>query len=60
MATGPVAGGWLFDTLGTYRWLYLGSGLIGLGAFLISLTLKSAPRYSPDRPPADLISARES
>jgi MFS family permease len=49
MATGPVAGGWLYDTLGTYRWLYLGSGVIGLGAFLISLTLKSAPRYSPNR-----------
>lgn len=41
MATGPIAGGFIHDALGTYRWLYLGSFLIGLGAFLISLLLAS-------------------
>ncbi|HEX4378271.1 MAG TPA: MFS transporter [Steroidobacteraceae bacterium] len=41
MATGPVAGGLIYDALGTYRWLYLGSFLIGLGAFLIALLLPS-------------------
>jgi MFS family permease len=42
MATGPVAGGLIFDALGTYRWLYLGSFLIGLGAFAIALLFKPA------------------
>jgi MFS family permease len=40
MATGPLAGGLIFDALGTYRWLYLGSCALGLGAFLISMTFK--------------------
>jgi len=42
MATGPVAGGLIYESLGSYRWLYLGSCAIGLGAFLISLTFRSA------------------
>ena len=32
MALGPLAGGWLFDTWGSYFWLYTGSAGIGLGA----------------------------
>jgi len=32
MALGPVAGGWLYDTFGSYFWLYLGSFGIGMGA----------------------------
>ncbi len=36
MAAGPVAGGLIVDTFGSYGWLYLGSFAIGLGAFLIA------------------------
>ena len=32
MAFGPVGGGWLFDTFGTYHWLYIASAAIGLAA----------------------------
>jgi len=38
MALGPWAGGWLYDTLGGYFWLFLGSFGIGLGAVAIALT----------------------
>src|SRR4029077_7428181 len=38
MATGPLAGGMVFDALGSYTWLYIGSFGLGLGAFLIALT----------------------
>jgi MFS family permease len=44
MATGPVAGGLIFEALGTYRWLYIGSCVMGLGAFLVSLTFRESNR----------------
>src|SRR5689334_19404304 len=31
MATGPLAGGLIFDSFGTYRWLYIGAWGIGIG-----------------------------
>lgn len=37
MALGPLAGGWVFDTFHAYRWLYIGSSAIGLGAVAIAL-----------------------
>jgi MFS family permease len=37
MAIGPLAGGWVFDTFGTYAWLYVGSGAIALAATLLAL-----------------------
>ncbi len=40
MAIGPLAGGLIYDALGSYGWLYLGSWGIGLGAFLIALTFR--------------------
>ena len=40
MAAGPVAGGLIYDAVGSYRWLYIGSSAIGLGAFLIALTFR--------------------
>jgi MFS family permease len=46
MALGPLAGGWLFDTFGTYFWLYMGSFGIGLGAVAIASTFR-APRGLP-------------
>ena len=48
MATGPVVGGLIYDHLGSYGWLYLGSGAMGLGAFLIALTFKPLPKPRPD------------
>lgn len=40
MAAGPVAGGLIVDTFGSYGWLYLGSFAIGLGAFLIAMMFR--------------------
>lgn len=37
MSLGPVAGGWVFDTLGSYFWLYIGSAGMGMGAVAIAL-----------------------
>ncbi|HUQ24254.1 MAG TPA: MFS transporter [Burkholderiales bacterium] len=36
MALGPVLGGWVFDRLGTYTWMYIGSFAVGLGAVAIA------------------------
>ncbi|MFC6445815.1 MFS transporter [Shinella zoogloeoides] len=44
MALGPVAGGLIYDTFASYTWLYVGSWGIGLGAFLIAMTFRPAPR----------------
>ncbi len=44
MAAGPVAGGLIFDALGSYGWLYVGSFGMGVGAFLIALTFRPFPR----------------
>jgi len=46
MALGPWAGGWLYDTLGSYFWLYMGSFGIGLGAVAIAFTFRP-PRRLP-------------
>jgi MFS family permease len=43
MALGPLAGGLIFDTYGTYAWLYVGSFVIGLGAAAVMLTFRPAP-----------------
>jgi MFS family permease len=44
MATGPVAGGLIYDTFDSYAWLYIGSFAVGLGAFLIALTFRPFPK----------------
>ena len=41
MALGPLAGGWLYDTFGSYFWLFIGSFGIGLGAVAIAATFRS-------------------
>src|SRR4051812_16905008 len=43
MATGPVAGGLIYDTFASYAWLYIGSWIMGLGAFLIIMTFRPMP-----------------
>jgi MFS family permease len=52
MAIGPWAGGWLFDTFGSYFWLYIGSCGIGVGAVAIALTFRP-----PERQPVALAVA---
>jgi MFS family permease len=44
MATGPLAGGLIYDAFASYAWLYIGSWAVGLGAFLIALTFRPFPR----------------
>jgi len=54
MAFGPVGGGWLYDTFGTYHWLYIASGAVGLGAALMALAFPppSKPQATATLQPA--------
>jgi MFS family permease len=47
MALGPLAGGWIFDSFGSYGWLYVGSFAVGLGAVAIALAFPPLPRHGP-------------
>ena len=52
MGVGSYAGGYIFDFLGSYRWLYLGSFAVGLAAALLALMLRRrqpvpAPAMAP-------------
>jgi MFS family permease len=40
MATGPLAGGLIYDKFASYGWLYIGSFGLGLGAFVIASTFR--------------------
>jgi MFS family permease len=40
MALGPLAGGWLYDGLGSYAWMFIGSAVIGLGGVAIGVTFR--------------------
>jgi len=40
MAIGPWSGGWVYDNLGSYFWLYIASCGIGLGAVAIAFTFR--------------------
>ena len=40
MATGPVLGGLIYDSYGSYFWLYVGSWAVGIAAFLIAMTFR--------------------
>jgi MFS family permease len=50
MALGPLAGGWLYDTFGSYFWLYMGSFGIGLGAVAIAFTFRAPGRLPAAQP----------
>ena len=52
MAIGPLAGGFIYDTFASYRWLYVGAWGIGIGAFLIALTFRPFPKDQPEPAPA--------
>jgi MFS family permease len=52
MALGPWLGGALYDSLGSYAWMFIGSSAIGLGAVAIALTFRpprtlGAPLLAP-------------
>jgi MFS family permease len=40
MALGPWVGGWLYDAVGSYAWMFVGSSAIGLGAVAIAITFR--------------------
>jgi hypothetical protein len=50
MATGPLAGGLIYDTFASYGWLYIGACGIGIGAFLIALTFSPYPAQPTPEP----------
>src|SRR6185503_9489357 len=54
MAVGPVAGGWLYDTSGSYAWLFIGSAAIGLGAVAIAFAFRP-PRLVPAALPSPSV-----
>ncbi len=47
MAIGPLLGGWLYDTTGSYGGMYLTCFGMGIGAFLIALTFRPFPKKDP-------------
>ena len=52
MATGPVAGGLIYDTFASYAWLYIGAWGMGLGAFLMAMCFRPFPKTRIARVPA--------
>jgi MFS family permease len=52
MATGPLLGGMIYDALGEYGWLYVGSWAMGIGAFLIALAFRPRTPAEPAQTPA--------
>jgi MFS family permease len=52
MATGPVAGGLIYDTFASYAWLYIGAWGMGLGAFLMAMCFRPFPKARAEPVPA--------
>lgn len=48
MALGPIAGGWIFDTYGSYHWLYVSSAGIGLVAAAMALAFPRPKKQEPE------------
>ena len=44
MATGPIAGGLIYDTFASYAWLYIGAWGMGIGAFLMAMAFRPFPK----------------
>lgn len=47
MATGPIAGGLIYDSFASYAWLYIGAWGMGIGAFLMAMSFRPFPRARP-------------
>jgi MFS family permease len=54
MGIGSYAGGWLYDRLGSYAWLYGGSFVVGAAAIMLALTFRP-PRHLPALTPAPAV-----
>jgi MFS family permease len=52
MATGPIAGGLIYDAFASYAWLYIGAWGMGIGAFLMALTFRPFPKTQAAPVPA--------
>jgi MFS family permease len=50
MALGPVVGGWVFDTYHDYRWLYIGSFVLAVGAAAIAVAFPTPSSQPASRP----------
>jgi MFS family permease len=48
MALGPIVGGWIFDTYGSYHWLYISSAGIGLVAAAMALAFPPPKKQEPE------------
>ena len=44
MASGPLAGGLIYDAFADYTWLYVGAWALGIGAVLIAMTFRPFPK----------------
>jgi MFS family permease len=51
MATGPLAGGLIYDSFASYAWLYIGSWAFGLGAFVMAMTFRPFPAAKAEPAP---------
>jgi MFS family permease len=52
MATGPIAGGLIYDTFASYAWLYIGAWGMGLGAFLLAMMFRPFAKAQGQAVPA--------
>jgi MFS family permease len=52
MATGPIAGGLIYDTFASYAWLYIGAWGMGIGAFLMAMSFRPFPKARAAAVPA--------
>lgn len=52
MATGPIAGGLIYDTFASYAWLYVGAWGMGIGAFLMAMMFRPFPAIASGKAPA--------
>ncbi len=52
MATGPLAGGLIYDAFSSYAWLYIGSCAMGLGAVLMISMFKPFAKPQAEATPA--------
>jgi MFS family permease len=44
MSTGPLVGGWIFDSFGGYSWMFIASFALGIGAMAIAFTFPRSPQ----------------
>jgi MFS family permease len=51
MGLGSLAGGWFYDALGSYQWLFVSSAALGLMGMVLALAL------TPPRLPGYVLSA---